>query len=51
MALRARCSDELFGSTNMGWFAFGKTTGEVFEVDDVTDWTLGRRFPKSVNHP
>ena len=45
MALRARCSDELCGSTNMGWFAVQKTTGEVFEVDDVTDWKIGRRVP------
>lgn len=43
MALRARCPEELCGSTNMGWFAVQKATGEVFEVDDVSDWTLGRR--------
>lgn len=43
MALRAHCSEELCGSTNMGWFAVQKATGEVFEVDDVSDWRLGRR--------
>lgn len=43
MALRARCAEELCGSTNMGWFAVQKTTGDVFEVEDVADWTLGRR--------
>ena len=43
MALRAHCSEELCGSTNMGWFAVQKATGDVFEVDDVTDWKLGRR--------
>lgn len=45
MALRAHCSEELCGSTNMGWFAVQKATGDVFEVDDVTDWKLGRRVP------
>lgn len=41
MALRANCSEELCGSTNMGWFAVQKATGDVFEVDTVTDWKLG----------
>ena len=45
MALRAHCSEELCGSTNMGWFAVQKA-GDVFEVDDVTDWKLGRRVPE-----
>ena len=45
MALRAKCSEEICGSTNMGWFAVQKATGDVFEVDDVTDWKLGRRVP------
>lgn len=45
MALRADCSEELCGSTNMGWFAVQKATGDVFEVDDVADWTLGRHVP------
>ncbi|MET4683381.1 hypothetical protein [Brevundimonas faecalis] len=44
-ALRAHCSEDLCGSTNMGWFAVQKATGEVFEVEDVTDWRLGRRVP------
>lgn len=44
-ALRAHCLEELCGSTNMGWFAVQKATGDVFEVDDVTDWKLGRRVP------
>ena len=42
-ALRAYCKEELCGSTNMGWFAVNKATGEVFEVVDVSDWKLGRR--------
>ena len=34
MALRAYCTTEaICGSTNMGWFAVSKTTGEVFEWD------------------
>ena len=45
MALRAHCFEELCGSTNMGWFAVRRATGDVFEVDDVTDWKLGRRVP------
>lgn len=43
LALRAHCSDELCGSTNMGWFAVQKATADVFEVDDIADWKLGRR--------
>lgn len=43
LALRAYCREDLCGSTNMGWFAVQKTTGEVFEINDVGDWTLGRR--------
>lgn len=43
LALRAYCREDLCGSTNMGWFAVQKTTGDVFEIDDVGDWTLGRR--------
>lgn len=43
MALRARCPDDVCGSTNMGWFAVRKATAEVFEVDDLADWKLGRR--------
>ena len=43
LALRAQCSEDLCGSTNMGWFAVQKATADVFEVDDVTDWKLGRR--------
>ncbi|MBX9460982.1 MAG: hypothetical protein KL785_07775 [Brevundimonas sp.] len=45
MALRAHCLEELCGSTNMGWFAVQRASGEVFEVDDVADWKLGRRVP------
>lgn len=45
MALRGHCTEEICGSTNMGWFAVQKATGDVFEVDDVTDWKLGRRVP------
>ena len=45
MALHAHCSEEICGSTNMGWFAVKKATGKVFEVEDVTDWKLGRRVP------
>ena len=45
MALRAHCREEICGSTNMGWFAVQKATGTAFEVDDVTDWKLGRRVP------
>ena len=45
LALRAHCSEDLCGSTNMGWFAVQKATGDVFEVDDMTDWKLGRRVP------
>ncbi|WP_146112144.1 MULTISPECIES: hypothetical protein [unclassified Brevundimonas] len=47
MALRAQCSDDLCGSTNMGWFAVQKATADIFEVDDVTDWKLGRRVTDS----
>jgi hypothetical protein len=43
LALRAYCREELCGSTNMAWFAVQKTTGNVFEINDVGDWTLGRR--------
>lgn len=43
MALRAQCSEDLCGSTNMGWFAVQKATADVFEVADVADWKLGRR--------
>lgn len=45
MALHAHCSEAVCGSTNMGWFAVQKATGDVFEVDDVADWKLGRRVP------
>jgi hypothetical protein len=45
LALRAHCSEDLCGSTNMGWFAVQRATGDVFEVDDVTDWRLGRSVP------
>lgn len=41
MALRAHCSEELCGSTNMGWFAVQKATGDVFEWD-VAGAKLGR---------
>jgi hypothetical protein len=43
MALRAHCFEDLCGSTLMGWFAVEKVTGNVFEVDDVAEWTLGQR--------
>jgi|GEM_PF-1616515 len=43
LALRAHCREELCGSTNMGWFAVQKTTGDVYEIDDVGEWTLGQR--------
>ncbi|MGH7028548.1 MAG: hypothetical protein ACREEF_14565 [Brevundimonas sp.] len=43
LALRAQCSEDLCGSTNMGWFAVQKATADVFKVDDVADWKLGRR--------
>jgi len=46
LALRAHCFEDVCGSTNMGWFAVQKATGDVFEVDDVTDWKLGRRVPE-----
>ena len=37
MALRAHCSEELCGSTNMGWFVVRKATGDVFEWDVAED--------------
>ena len=40
MALRAHCSEELCGSTNMGWFVVQKATGDVFEWD-VAESKLG----------
>ncbi|MDQ8030194.1 MAG: hypothetical protein REJ23_15815 [Brevundimonas sp.] len=43
MGLRAHCFEDLCGSTLMGWFAVEKVTGNVFEVDDVAEWTLGQR--------
>lgn len=43
LALRDQCSEDLWGSTNMGWFAVQRATADVFEVDDLTDWKLGRR--------
>ncbi len=46
-ALRAHCSDEPCGSTNMGWFAVRKATGDVFEWN-VADWKLGQ--PISGDH-
>lgn len=48
MALFAYCKEELCGSTNMGWFAVNRTTGDVFEVVDVADWKLGRRVAPSI---
>ena len=43
MALRAHCTTEaVCGSTNMGWFAVSKTTGEVFEWD-VAELRAGPR--------
>lgn len=41
MALRAHCSEELCGSTNMGWFVVRKATGDVFEWD-VAESKLGQ---------
>lgn len=41
LALLAHCREEVCGSTNMGWFAVKKTTGEVFEWD-IADWKVGR---------
>ena len=41
MALRARCPEGLCGSTNMGWIAVQKATGDVFEWD-VADSKLGQ---------
>lgn len=43
MGLRAHCLEDVCGSTLMGWFAVERATGDVFEVDDVAEWTLGRR--------
>lgn len=43
LALRARCQEDLCGSTNMGWFAVQNTTADVFEVSDLTNGKLGRR--------
>jgi hypothetical protein len=43
MGLRAHCLEDLCGSTLIGWFAVERATGDVFEVDDVSEWTLGRR--------
>lgn len=40
MALRAHCREAVCGSTNMGWFAVRKTTGEAFEWD-VAEGKLG----------
>lgn len=45
MALRAYCHEELCGSTNMGWFAVRKTTGEVLEWD-VGNWRVGPPLSK-----
>lgn len=41
LALFAHCSEEVCGSTNMGWFAVRKATGEVFEWD-VAEWKIGQ---------
>ena len=41
LALFAHCSEEVCGSTNMGWFAVRKATGEVFEWN-VAEWKLGQ---------
>jgi len=43
LALRARCQEDLCGSTSMGWFAVQKATADVFEVRDLTNGKLGRR--------
>lgn len=51
LALFAYCKEELCGSTNMGWFAVNRATGEVFEVADVADWKLGRRLEPSKLRP
>ena len=40
MALLAHCSEAVCGSTNMGWFAVEKATGDVFDWD-VAEWKLG----------
>lgn len=46
MALRARCSEDLCGSTLMGWFAVQKATGDVFEVDP-DEWKIGSRVARA----
>ncbi|WP_374516898.1 hypothetical protein [Brevundimonas sp.] len=46
LALRAHCFEDLCGSTSMGWFAVQKATGDVFEVEDMSAWKLGRRLPR-----
>ncbi|MBX3477189.1 MAG: hypothetical protein KF910_06260 [Brevundimonas sp.] len=51
MALRARCAEDVCGSTLMGWFAIDKMNGDVFEVEDVADWGLGRRVASGSSHP
>jgi hypothetical protein len=45
LALYAHCREDLCGSTNMGWFAVRKTTGEVFEWD-VTEQKPGQRLTR-----
>lgn len=44
LALLADCHEEMCGSTNMGWFAVSKATGEVFDWN-VADSKLGRAIP------
>ncbi len=44
LAMLAYCKEDVCGSTSMGWFAVEKSTGEVFEIADVTDWRIGRRI-------
>jgi hypothetical protein len=46
MALRAQCTTEaICGSTNMGWFAVRKATGDVFEWN-VGEWRVGPPLSK-----
>lgn len=44
LGLYAHCREAICGSTNMGWFAVRKATGDVFEWGVAED-TLGPRIP------
>lgn len=48
LALYAHCKEAVCGSTSMGWFAVGKTTGEVFEWD-VTALRAGPRLKEQIS--